>query len=385
MKINIGNDFLLKAILVYPILLASLFLFDLDSFVITAPYFFLVLIVLFTAVVLQNRLVFKIKNSVNVILTVMLVAVSLINFSTLRFSLVILFSVYLFVIHLFLSVVFSEGFHINKKLLDKFFISFLLCSFFFLFLDHSYMLVGNRYMGFTGSPTTFSGILVTVFIVLDATLSPFGKKRLLYIFLVLLFVYLSKTRLVLLFFATYPLLYFLVKRKALNFGTVFLVFFGVLFFVYVLYGLVIEKFPELITLRYKDARDASFGLRFELYKIIESDFYSGNIWEILFGKGNEHSRLLIIQEKGKDLFPHNDFVRVINDWGVIGAMTFFILLYRLAVKNITSLFISLLYLILWYSNMVFNLFLISILLITAFNEPIKSLRQMNYSKSDIGT
>ena len=371
MKIKIGNDFFLKSILAYPILLGLIFFIKYDAFVITAPYFFIVFIVCTLHILSKKRLIFKRSNSINVVLTLLIILVSILNFTTIRYSLLILFSVYIFSLHLFLIVVFPKSFYINKKIVNSFFITYIIFSFLFLFVDHGYMEVGNRFIGFTGSPTTFSGILVAIFIFLDSTLNPFGKKRLFYLILVLLFVYLSKTRLVLLFFIAYPFLLFIIERKTFRYGSVFLIGFSVLFFIYGLYGVVIEKFPELITIRYEDARDASFGLRYRLYKIVEVDFLNGNVWQMLFGKGNEYSRLLIIEEIGIDMFPHNDFIRIINDWGILGAITFFILLYRLAIKNITALFIALLYLILWYSNMVFNLFMISILILAAFQAGIK--------------
>ena len=61
--------------------------------------------------------------------------------------------------------------------------------------------------------------------------------------------------------------------------------------------------------------------------------------------------------------PHNDFLRILTDWGAIGLLLFMLLFYKLSTKDTTTLFISLVYLLLFYSNMVFNLFLISLLII----------------------
>lgn len=363
--------------LAYPILLGVLFFFQIQPFFITAPYFFIVLLLLCVNIGKKDILIFKKSNSFNVILTIILFGISVLNYSTSRYSLVILFSLYVMVLHLFIIVSSKNSFFINKKMIFKFFIAYILLSVLFLFLDQGHMEIGNRFVGFTASPTTFSGILVVIFILVDATLKPFSRTRLMLFFIVLLFVYLSKTRLILLFLIAYPFIVFFIKKKAMRLGSVFLIFFVTLFFVYGLYGWVIEKFPELITLRYEDARDASFGLRYRMYKVVELDFYSGTIWEMLFGKGNEYSRLLIIDEIGKDFFPHNDFIRIINDWGIIGASAFFIFLYRISTKNITGLLISLLYLILWYSNMIFNLFLISILIITSFQFISKDVLEIN--------
>lgn len=382
MKVNFGINFFLKIVLAYPILLGLLFFFKIQPFFITAPYFFIVLLLLSVNIGIKDNLIFKKSNSLNIILTLILFGISVLNYSTLRYSLVILFSLYVMIFHLFIIVLSKNSFCINEKVVFKFFIYYLLLSIPFLFLDQGHMEIGNRFVGFTASPTTFSGILVVVFILVDARLKPFSRTRLVLLFIVLLFVYLSKTRLILLFLIIYPFLVFFIKKKAMSLGMVFLVVFTTLFFVYGLYGWVIEKFPELITLRYEDARDASFGLRYQMYKVVELDFYSGTVWEILFGKGNEYSRLLIIKEIGKDFFPHNDFIRIINDWGIVGASAFFIFLYRISKKNITGLLVSLLYLILWYSNMIFNLFLISILIIASFQLVSKEKLELNKSYNE---
>src|SRR5690606_35699011 len=152
--------------------------------------------------------------------------------------------------------------------------------------------------------------------------------------------------------------------------TIFVIFYSVLFFVYPLYSVVIEYLPEIVTLRYEDARDASFGLRMRLYRLIEQDFYNSNYWDLLFGKGNEYSRLLEESEIGQDILPHNDFFRILDDWGLLGAILFFVFLYRIAKRNITSLMLSLCYLVIFYSNMVFNLFVVSILMLSSFCPPV---------------
>src|SRR5690606_14632303 len=105
--------------------------------------------------------------------------------------------------------------------------------------------------------------------------------------------------------------------------------------------------------------------------ILQTDFLNGSIWEMLFGKGNEYSRLLVYERFSQDLFPHNDFIRIIIDWGIIGGGAFFYFLYRLSKRNLTALFISILYMILFYSNMIFNLYIISILIIISLEQKTK--------------
>ncbi|MBA4745339.1 MAG: hypothetical protein H2058_08775 [Muricauda sp.] len=365
MKIKFGNGFFLASILSYPVLLGAIFFFDLEPFRVTAPYFFIILLFLSIKIVRQRKFMISKQDSSNLLIILLVVLVSAINFTTVRYSIPILFATYSFILFLYLTTV-ESGFILKNKIVRRYLVIYLLMAVMFLFVSHAYMEVGERYIGFTGSPTTFAGLLAALFILFDTMTDQKRWIRVLTFLFVLFFVGLSKTRLVIIFLIGYPVLRYVINKKALNRGGVFLIFFLILFFVYSLYGIVVENYPELITLRYKDARDASFGLRYRLYQIVEENFFLGNKWEILFGKGNEYSRNLIIEKIGLDIFPHNDFIRLINDWGILGAGIFFVLLYRLALKNITSLLIALLYIVLWYSNMIFNLYLVSILIISSF-------------------
>lgn len=366
MKIHLNYDWLTSAILLYPIILGFIYAFNIIPFFITAPYFFLILVILLIKVLQKRTLTFDRAQSINLILLLFLIAVSVFNFSSIRYSLPILFTFYIFTLYLYLASIVKQKGHLNTNLISQFFWIYILLSvFFLLFMDFAHMVVGDRFIGFSGSPTTYAAFLAAIFVMLDSSIKRFTYLRIVVYLLVLLFVYLSKTRLILLFLVMYPLLLLILRKRRFPYTAVYLSFFVILFFLYAVYGFVVVYFPELITLRYEDARDASFGLRYHLYKIVEGDFLSGNFWEKLLGKGNEYSRLLIEREMGRDLFPHNDFLRVINDWGLFGGGVFFLFLYRISRKTFTALLISLLYLILFYSNLVFNLFLISALILAS--------------------
>ena len=248
--------------------------------------------------------------------------------------------------------------------------------FFILFLDFTHMAVGDRFIGFTGSPTTYSAFLAAIFIMIDSRMKKINLLRIIVFLSVIVFVYLSKTRLILIFLLMYPILLLLIDKRRIPYSLIFLSFFIILFFLYEVYEIVVIYFPELITLRYEDARDASFGLRYYLYLMVEADFNSGTVWEMIFGKGNEYSRLLVEKQIGQDIYPHNDFIRLMNDWGIVGCSLYMIFIYRISIVNRTSLLISLLYLILFYSNLVFNLFLVTALILSAHQ------KKTNYLKKD---
>ncbi|MFD2563563.1 O-antigen ligase family protein [Aquimarina rubra] len=185
---------------------------------------------------------------------------------------------------------------------------------------------------------------------------------------VLYLVYLTKTRLILLFLLVYPLLRVLMNyKKWFTIKRVFVIFLMTTLFIYFLYTRVTEWFPSLVTLRYENSQDSSFNLRFYLYSLIEDNFINGNWIERMLGKGNEFSRNFIRAKFDHDLMPHNDYIRILNDWGVVGFLLFIYFFYKIGTKNKNTLFVSLVFMLLFYSNMIFNLFMISILIIQYFN------------------
>lgn len=366
MTIKINNDLLEKLILLYPVLLGLIFLFNINPFFITAPYFFLILLLIVIKLLVKQKVSFPKNKLTNVLLTFIILLISIINFSSVRYSLPVMYAFFLFIFQIYTVSAYKQ----YSKRIDRqtklFFIVYVVLSLFFLFfVGFSQMEVGDRFRGFTGSPTTYSAIIVVVYILIDTKMNYFGWKRILLYGLVFFLVYITKTRLILLFLIVYPLIYFSIKRLKISYGFIYIIFFLTLFFVYPVYEIIAEYFPNLIASRYEGEKDTSFGLRNYLFRIVENDFYSGNITEILFGKGNENSRIVIADLFKSDLMPHNDYLRVVNDWGIFGGLVFFIFIYRISKQNITALMISILYLLLFYSNMVFNLFLISVLMLTS--------------------
>lgn len=366
MKLVISVKLLERIILIYPVLLGLIYMFNIQPFFITAPYFFLILLILLLKLALKKKVYFHKGRLTNILLSFILLLVSLINFSSVRYSLPIMFTVFILVFQLY---VYSANNQIDKNAnnqVRKFFFIYVGFSFFFLFfLGFSNMEVGNRFKGFTGSPTTYSAIVAIIFILLD-TKNAFSKKKRIFLYLFVLFlVCLTKTRLVILFLLMYPVIIFSINKFKLSYSFVYLFLFGLFFFVYPLYEWVAEHYPNIAASRYEGGKDTSFGLRNYLYILIERDFYSGTNWQMLFGKGNESSRIIVEKLFNSDLFPHNDYIRIINDWGLFGGGVFFVLLYRISKVNLTTLMISIMYLLLFYSNMIFNLFLVSLLILSS--------------------
>jgi hypothetical protein len=152
------------------------------------------------------------------------------------------------------------------------------------------------------------------------------------------------------------------SKKRGNRKLIFIVSIIVLNLVYPVYQ-ILSKETNVAELRYKDGRDASFELRYALYSNVLESYIEGTVVEKILGKGSETSRLLVISKFKDDHMPHNDFIRVLHDFGIIWFLFFFFLLYRLASFSRISCVLTTLYLLSFYHNMIFNLYLILLIML----------------------
>ena len=362
MKVKIDINTVLFWTLLYPILLFVPSLFRINAFSVTAPYFFLVFLTLMCFLAFRKRLAIP-RRGILALIALML-GVSIINFTTIRYSLPLFFTVYAFVLAVVMSSI--DNRQINFKLFSRFLIVYIALSIPFIFLPQGYT-SQQRFMGFVGSPTIYSGFITSIFVVISLRWKLTSIKFIGLYLLVFALVYLTKTRLLLIFLLIYPVLMLLLKtRFALNRKQIFVAFYAVTFLIYPLYNRVVEWFPSLLTLRYGRQEDASFRLRNYLFLESEKEYFSGSLLQMLFGRGNEYSRNFVMDLMDIDLMPHNDYMRILIDWGLIGFLVFSLLLFVLAIKNNYTLLLCLVYMILFYSNTVFNIYLFSLILIVYF-------------------
>ena len=354
-KLTINN--ILFSILLYPIVLSIYPFFGGNLFSITAPYFFGLLLFLVLVISIKNKVtLFRLFPIVS-----FLIIISLYNFSSLRYSLPLFFVFYIFILLSFTR--YSKLGQINIGMVFSFLYLYVFLSIPFIFFESAWDET-QRFKGFVGSPTVYAGILTAVYVVSSINLRVKSYSFLLLTTVVFFLIYLSKTRLILVFIILYPFLLYAVREKSwISLKKMFFIFFVISLSIYPLYEQAVKTFPSLVSLRYDDNRDASYGLRYFLYSKMKEVYFSGDLKEKLIGRGNEFSRVYIESLLGRDLMPHNDFLRILVDWGAIGLLLFMFLFYKLSTKDSTTLFISLVYLLLFYSNMVFNLFLISLLII----------------------
>lgn len=360
---NLKADFTLffHGVLLFPLLLAVVTITGREPFFITAPYFLLFMGVMVATIFYRKKNRMSKWNLIQGILLILLLGISLFNFSSFRYSLPIIFCAYLLVSQIFLSESAGRNSYSDFKYFKHYFVFYLFLSLVFIILPLGPSNEFSRFEGFLGSPTVYSAFLVLLYMLALPQWKSLYLKIFFYL-IVFLFVFLSKTRLVLLLMIMLPLLFIAIDRFKLGYRKIFITSFLVLFFLYPAYSAVVEYFPVLVTMRYEEGRDRSFGLRFYLYNLVERDFKNQDLNAQLLGQGNEHSRLLVKRVFNQDLYPHNDFIRLVNDWGIIGAGLFFIVLFRYATRSKIALMIALIYIIQFYSNLIFNLFLVSILL-----------------------
>lgn len=287
------------------------------------------------------------------------------------------FFLFFLIIYFFQASLFS--------LRDKFFLSFLSVSknlYFLVCLVLLLMLVsgreefyqlGDRFVGFFASPTTFATWMVALYIIsFSDVVCGFAKqKRSLLLgfvafFMLFLFVYFSGTRVNLVFLlllVTCFLFRGIFLHRRIRF--LMLVLYAVaIFSIYPLYGLFAEYFSsELIAYRYESGVDASFGLRSILFSSVFGEVLESGIFGLFFGQGGESSRNLIVSIWGVDVLPHNDIVRILHDYGAIFCVAYVLFIARLGASNYISMLAALLYMTAFVHNMIYSHYLIVTLVV----------------------
>lgn len=159
------------------------------------------------------------------------------------------------------------------------------------------------------------------------------------------------------------MIYYFDKLNISKFRVV-LIYIFCLNLLYPIYSFVIKSEAgksSLVTSRYKDGRDASFGLRNSLNSFTYNEYIlNSTLSQKIFGKGSEASRKSMISQLKMDILPHNDFIRFSLDFGLLCTILYLTFLFRIARGNIVSFILLLLYLFSFYHNMIYDFFLIAV-------------------------
>ncbi len=359
MKITSGLILLL--ILLYPFFYISNYIAFEISYQFTL-FYFLPLTLLFFVLNLGKKSVSVLKqHSFNLLLLGAILVLVAINTNDLRYSKPLLFFIYVINFYLLsLTMVFRENFKVVKYI----FLFFSVLSFLFLFKPDRYML-DHRYFSFLLSPTVYS-VYAEVVLILFLHQVKSTKKRMIIFLLAGFFIFITKTRLNLFFYVSIPFLLYYFEHFKASRGKILLVYIFCLNMLYPIYTyLVTFDFGKtaLVSTRYENGTDSSFGLRNYLNSLTYEEFtYKTTVTEKLFGKGTEQARKMIIEKLKYDLFTHNDFIRFAYDFGLICTILFIWFLYRITAGNYIAFILLLLYLFAFYHNMIYDFFLISLVI-----------------------
>lgn len=356
-------------ILTYPLIyLLSIFTNQIST---AAENIYFSLVIIFASLFILNSNFLKIKLQFIYIFIFLasLFLIGISNFSEIRYTKPIYFILYIMILSMF---AFNKNINFlnmqSMQFSNNIFYFTLLVSVILALLNVEYSELG-RFYSFLISPTVFCVVLDAMFIIYLFT-SKSKKIFLFFIYTVLIYLHiLSGTRINLLFLVLIPFLYSFTIYSSKKIKYIVLIFYivclNLLYPIYSYYTLESSN-NNIFASRYQDNRDASFGLRIVLtYSALEvlSDSSS---YQILFGHGMCYTRELIIRIFEDDILLHNDFLRLLIDYGLVFTLMYILLIIKLALKNNISYMLVMLYFLSFYHNMVYSFYLFSLIVMSNY-------------------
>ena len=232
-----------------------------------------------------------------------------------------------------------------------FFISLLLS-----FSNDYYVFIADnfRFRGL-GSSSNVSGIISLVFFVVYKNL---GTSRILKILMYLLLIYLlfkEGGRINLMVGILMPCYYYF-----MNYYKIF-TYTKTLFFI--IFSILLLVYPISSTLNFtdidKNTVDASINTRVFYSALLLEEIATSELRFLLFGHGS-HSAISMIGDM--KIKPHNDFLRMLYDYGVLFFILFNFYIYKLFSQSKEYSFLIVIYYASFYHNMVFDLWLVVFML-----------------------
>jgi len=232
-----------------------------------------------------------------------------------------------------------------------------------IFIPSYYVVYENeiRFSGLLLSPTVF-GIYSLIYFVTFLRFSDknevFGKIFLYAILIVLLFA--AKSRLNI-FIALLLPFYFSLIGKEIFFKHKRKLFIFILFssiFMYPVYELTKDTMIETR----RNASDSD-NTRLGYTVILVKEIQEASFIKKMFGNKANSSLKLIGNNSIK---PHNDFLRIIYDYGIIFFILYLFVIYYYFKRDYFLSFIIVIYLASFYHNMIFDLFMITYLIFMSF-------------------
>jgi hypothetical protein len=275
------------------------------------------------------------------------------------------FSIY--IISLFLVIllflILKIKFYLQKSILvyilTSIIISYFIISLLLSNVSIGYIMVGSelRYTGLFISPTVFGIVSILIYIFFVKYIK---NKILIFIIYFILFylIYLTKSRLDVALVIIFPILillhkYNLLKNKKIIFTTIMIIsmsFYPIYTYFKINYDIQQQERADA-----SDSDNTRIFYSLELVNQIEKNNYIS----FFLGNGANSSVNLI----GGEHKPHNDFLRIIYDYGIVFFIIFMYALYKIYIINIYSSISIIVYMFSFYHNMIFDIYVVILILI----------------------
>lgn len=252
----------------------------------------------------------------------------------------------------------------TEKFKFHFLVSFfcLLGFTFMLFLrDASFSNIHSRFGGFSGSGTTFSTYLLSMFAIY-LFLERRAKIKLAVVLVTGFLIYVSQTRISFLLLILVLTIHY---GKFSKIRKIKFLFIAILIFCISLYPVIIlaDSYIDLdITDRYEET-DYSTYTRLNYYQNQVNALSNQNVFSLFFGNGIDAAKEVGSSVLGREVDQHNDFFTLLFDYGIIFFILFLTMLFRL-VHSPLVLCVCSIYLFSFYHNMVFDIFLIFLIFLS---------------------
>lgn len=270
---------------------------------------------------------------------------------------------YFFVITLFLISIFAsqrDGIF-NEFALRFYPLVFIALSVISLFLPWAYIDNGERYKGFSLSPTHYS-VYALCAVVFCLQFINNNIIKVLYVLIISYFIYRSETRLALAVLALIFLFYYFKKISLMLRRVAAFVIIAAFSLSYLIYSLI-TKYTNFFTIRYSGGEDKSYEARTIIQGHVLDAWQNSSLEQYIFGHGAESARNMLIEIYGYDIMPHNDFLKLLYDFGFIGFAFFILAVYKYGKKNLMALSLLSIYISAFYHNMAYSFFAISMMIV----------------------
>lgn len=252
----------------------------------------------------------------------------------------------------------------NRKLIYFVTVVYVSVSLLLLALKVNFNPTDGRFYGLAYSPTTFVLYLVVLLALFHYVYKSNLEFHILFCTSIVL-TFFSGTRTGLLLLLLLPVNNYIYDRYLRSKTMVRVILFVFILTIYPLIEYISLSNPEWVEFRFSGDEsevDYSYASRMAYTAAVADEWVNGSQSSKLVGFGTEFSRMKIIDLFDEDIQLHNDFLRVIVDFGLPAALVFLSIIYSLSRNNKYSYFLALVYLFSFYHNMIYEVFLFNTLL-----------------------